>query len=99
MAQLEQRILDWTEQDLVSESLQWRDFIEIELKESIFQIKHQEKRRTFQSSIPYAHDDSAVISQLEMDALCLSIALMVKRQEYGLSPVEEEHSVREDEAS
>lgn len=71
----------------------------IELKESIFRITFKKKRDHIITLRPSAIDDSAIISQLEMDALCLSMFVKAKRKEYDLPPVEEEESVDKEEGS
>lgn len=90
VAALEQKILKSAEIDLIFEALQQWEFIELELKESLLQNIIRQKMEIFDPQIPIARDDSALISQLDMDALCLSMVLKVKRQLYELSIEEEE---------
>lgn len=71
----------------------------MELKKSIMRSIIKQKREFFNPLSPTAHDDIFVISQLEMETLCLSMAVKAKRQKYDLPPNEEEDLVKEDEES
>lgn len=93
MALLEHMILEWAETNIISEALQRRDFIEMELKESILRSIIKQKIAFFKPHSPTAHDDSAVKSQLEMDSLCLSMVVKAKSQEYELHQNEKENLV------
>lgn len=85
MAQLEKKILEWSETDLNLEALQQREWIEMELKEIILRSIIKQNRDHFNPQSPSSHDDSAAISQLEMDVLCLSMTVKAKKQEHDLS--------------
>lgn len=80
----EQKMLWWAKTTHISEALQWWDFIEIELKESILRYIIQRRRKNFVSHGPTAKYDATIIRQLKTDVLSFSMLVKVKWQEYDL---------------
>lgn len=90
IAELEDKVLHLAETDLIFEALQRREFIEMEIRESVMWVIIKKKWENVDEHNPQAIDDATVILQFKMDSLSISIIMKMKIQEYEL-PVEHDY--------
>lgn len=83
MAALEHKLLRWANTDVIM-MLSNDETSKLEMKESSMRYVIQQKIERFAAHAPTAKDDATVITQLEMDALSLSMMAKMNKQQYEI---------------